>query len=298
MNCYQVKVSIIIRTLNEDRHLSDLLEGIRSQITSFIEVEVILVDSGSTDDTICIAESYQCRIEHIRREEFSFGRSLNIGCEAASGDVLVIVSGHCIPTNEKWLANLLYPLIAGNVAMVYGRQIGDESSRFSECMIFDKYFPAISQVPQEGFYCNNANSALLRSVWQKHRFDENLTGLEDLYLAKQLVGIGMKIGYVADAVVFHLHQESWSRIRHRFEREAFALQHIMPEVHLDLIDILRYFMSSIALDSTRAFRRRCFLKYLPSILMYRLMQYWGSYRGNHLHRKISNQRKDRYFYPR
>ena len=298
MNCYQVKVSIIIRTLNEDRHLSDLLEGIRSQITSFIEVEVILVDSGSTDDTICIAESYQCRIEHIGREEFSFGRSLNIGCEAASGDVLVIVSGHCIPTNEKWLANLLYPLIAGNVAMVYGRQIGDESSRFSECMIFDKYFPAISQVPQEGFYCNNANSALLRSVWQKHRFDENLTGLEDLYLAKQLVGIGMKIGYVADAVVFHLHQESWSRIRHRFEREAFALQHIMPEVHLDLIDILRYFMSSIALDSTRAFRRRCFLKYLPSILMYRLMQYWGSYRGNHLHRKISNQRKDRYFYPR
>jgi len=292
------KISVIVRTFNEARHIPDVLKGIRSQVIQGASFEIIVVDSGSTDGTLDIAESFDCRIEHIPRESFSFGRSLNIGCSAASGSVLVMISGHCIPANASWLAELVAPLANGRVALAYGCQRGDGSSHFSECRIFEKYFPSTSVIPQEGFFCNNANSAVLRSVWEQYQFDEGLTGLEDMHLAKRIIGEGLCVGYVAEALVHHLHDETWGRIKSRFEREAIAMRHIMPEVHLSFADFMRYASSSILLDFGAAIQTKQFLRYAPEIIMYRLSQYWGSYRGNHRHRKLSREVKERYYYPR
>ena len=293
-----MKASIIIRTYNEARHLSELLGGIHKQRAPGIDFEVIVVDSGSTDQTLDIAHQFACRIEHISKAEFSFGRSLNRGCQAAEGDVLVFVSGHCIPASDHWLVKLVEPLQNGDVIWTYGKQLGNGLSRFSECRVFEKYFPNQSQIPQEGFFCNNANSALLTEVWRMHPFDEELTGLEDMHLARQLVNLGMRIGYVAEAPVYHLHNETWFQVKNRFEREAIALQHIMPEVHVNFMDFMRYLTSSLLLDAGVALREKMFFKQAPDIFAYRLAQYWGVYRGNHFHRQLSKQRKERYFYPR
>lgn len=84
-------ISFVIRTLNEAEHLEDLLQSIRAQEAKDLSSEIILVDSGSTDGTLSIAERHGCVIHHIEREEFSFGRSLNLGCAAASGVVLVFI---------------------------------------------------------------------------------------------------------------------------------------------------------------------------------------------------------------
>jgi len=292
-----MKASIVIRTYNEARYLPELLAGIHGQKTDF-EHETVLVDSGSTDRTVKIAEQFGCRIEHIRKSDFSFGRSLNVGCRAACGQCLVFVSGHCIPRDEHWLSRLIEPLGRDGIAYTYGGQLGNGESRFSECQIFGKYFPAESRLPQDGFYCNNANAALLREVWREHPFDEELTGLEDMHLAKALVGRGMKIGYVADAAVYHLHAESWAQVRRRFEREAIALRHIMPEIHLSITDFMRYLASAVLLDVGAALQRRRFRQLAGEIVLYRLMQFWGAYRGNHIHRKLSRARKEAYFYPR
>lgn len=289
--------SIVIRTLNEARYLGDLLESIGQQKTDGLEWEVVLVDSGSTDGTLDTAASYGCRIVHITREEFSFGRSLNLGCKAAKGDVLVFVSGHCVPAYNHWLQQLCEPVLSQKVAYTYGRQVGDDSSFYSERRIFAKYFRSVSSVPQEGFYCNNANSALNRQVWEANPFNEALTGLEDMELAKRLVARGHKVGYVAQACVFHHHHEAWASIRRRFERESIALRAIMPELHLSAIDIARYIVSSIVMDWRSALRNGQFMASWQGIIQYRVMQYWGSYRGNHEHRILSRQRKDKYFYP-
>lgn len=224
-------VSIVIGSLNEGRHLGDLLLMIDQQKCQGFEVETVVIDSGSTDNTLDIARSHGVRVTTIKKEEFSFGRSLNLGCKYANGEILVFISGHCVPVNANWFQNLCRPLLDGLVSYTYGCQIGDDESNFSERRIFAKYFPDRSAIPQEGFFCNNANSALLRSAWEKFPFDEELTGLEDMELAKRLVAQGMRVGYVADAVVFHHHNESWPQIRRRFEREALALRSIMPEVH-------------------------------------------------------------------
>ena len=137
---------------------------------------------------------------------------------------------------------------------------------------------------------------MTRAAWASHRFDEDLTGLEDMAMAKALVQIGARIGYVAEAAVYHHHAESWTQIRRRFEREAIALQSIMPEVHLSRFDLIRYIVSSVRMDWAQAIREGQLSAFGP-ILKYRIAQFTGSYRGNNDHRKLSRARKDRFFYP-
>ena len=289
--------SIVIRTLNEAEHLDDLLTLIEQQETNGLSHEVVLVDSGSTDATLEIARRHGCRITRITREEFSFGRSLNRGCQVAGGDILVFISGHCVPAGRDWLQRLCQPIINGEVSYSYGRQIGDDDSNFSERRIFAKYYPVDSVIPQDGFYCNNANSALARSAWEPCPFDEELTGLEDMDSAKRLVQVGHAIGYVADAPVYHHHTETWRSVRRRFEREAIALQKIMPELHVSGVDMLRYIVASVASDWRSAIRHRQFNRSWLGVIYYRVNQYLGSYKGNNEHRKLSHKEKDRFFYP-
>ncbi len=293
-----MSASIIIRTYNEEKHLGDLLDSIRLQDTSGIDVQTVVVDSGSKDSTLEIAESFGCEIVHISKHDFTFGRSLNVGCEAASGEFIVFISGHCVPVNMKWLKALIAPLGEGVADYSYGCQIGNGDSKFSECQLFKKYFPETSKIPQNSFFINNANSAIKKSVWERNRFDEELTGLEDMELGKRLTMNGSKLAYVADATVYHLHDETWHKVKSRYEREAIALQRIMPEVHVQFPDFLRYLFSSIYFDFGAAIQEKKLVRSIPGIVMYRLMQYWGVYRGNHIHRKLSRAMKEEYFYPK
>nr|VFJ62225.1 MAG: L-ascorbate metabolism protein UlaG, beta-lactamase superfamily [Candidatus Kentron sp. DK] len=297
INLADARISLIIRTLNEATYLEELLQGIATQQTHGLAHEVVLVDSGSTDDTLKIAERHGCRIHHITREEFSFGRSLNRGCEAAEGGILVMISGHCVPIDDQWLQRLCQPILDGAVDYAYGRQFCGQNSYFSECRIFAKYFPENSRIPQDDFFCNNANAAILRSTWENYRFDEDITGLEDMALAQRLVANGGKLAYVAEAGVLHHHNESWPQIKHRFEREAIALQKIMPQVHMRWWDLVRYIITSTGKDWRHAWRQGVWRKNVADIVRYRRNQYWGSFRGNREHSKLSHVEKEKYFFP-
>jgi glycosyltransferase involved in cell wall biosynthesis len=292
-----VRASIVIRTYNEARHLPELLDAIGSQSLGEGERETIVVDSGSTDATLHIAREHGCRIVHIAREEFSFGRSLNLGCAAASGRVLVFISGHCVPGDPVWLENLVSPVERGDADLTYGRQLGGERTRFSEHQIFRKYFPAKSGRQPNGFFCNNANAAVRRSAWESFRFDETLTGLEDLHLGKRLVEAGGRVAYVPSAAVLHHHDETWSQVTRRFEREALALQSIMPEIHIGSIIAARYFAAATWGDWRRARNRGVLLRNAWPVVAYRFSQYYGSWKGNHSHRRMSRDSRERYFYP-
>ena len=290
-------VSVIIRTLNEARYLPELLQSIRSQESERFLVEVVLVDSGSTDNTLAIAESFGVRVVHIAKENFSFGSSLNLGCANALGDYLVFVSGHCVPVNEYWIDSLVSPLM-GDCAYVYGRQLPRDTTKFSEGQIFQKYFPNASRIPQPGIFCNNANAALRADIWAKFRFDETLTGCEDMELANRLVNSKLRIGYVASAPVYHIHDESWEQVQKRYEREALALRSILPEVNVTALDMIRYFLVGCVSDFRVALMCGSLSNTGWSIIRFRWAQYFGAYNGHNAHRRNSKLQKERYFYPR
>ena len=117
-------------------------------------------------------------------------------------------------------------------------------------------------------------------------------------LARRLQNNGMSIAYVSEAAGYHIHEETWVNIRTRYESEAYDFQHIMPEVHVGFSDFIRYFVSAVLFDVSEAIQSKRFVRVLPEIIMFRLMQFWGSYRGNHEHRRLSKKMKERYFYPK
>lgn len=290
--------SIVIRTYNEACYLPEVLLAVSEQTVPASEREVILVDSGSKDRTLEIAEHHGCRIVHIKQSDFSFGRSLNVGCEVARGRNLVFISGHCVPTSPDWLARLVAPIEAGEAGITYGRQEGGPETKFSEHMLFAKYFPEADLPPPSEFFCNNANAAVRKDLWERHRFDETLTGLEDMHFARRVVAEGGKVRYVPGSSVYHYHHETWRKVKIRYEREAIALQKIMPEVHVHASDAARYFVAGVFGDWARALGQKRFLRFASEIISFRFCQFYGTWRGNHIHRQLSRKSKEKYFYPR
>src|SRR6185436_19806923 len=272
MNC-----SIVIRAYNEEKHISRLLEGIQHQTAN--DVEVILVDSGSSDSTVSIAESFGAKIVHIPPQEFTFGRSLNLGIQAALSEFIVIASAHVYPVYPDWLATLLHPFEDHEVALVYGKQRAAESAKFSEQQIFHQWYPDISKPRQETAFCNNANSAIRRSLWEKNPYDDTLTGLEDLAWAKWAKEQGYDIAYVAEAEVIHVHNETPRGVFNRYRREAMAFKQIYPESHFSVYDFLRLTAMNILSDLRHAAREGVLWKTIASIFWFRFMQFYGTCMG-------------------
>ncbi len=291
MNC-----SIVIRAYNEGKHIGRLLEGIRHQTIN--DVEIILVDSGSTDSTISIAESFGARIVRIASDEFTFGRSLNFGLREATRELVVIASAHVHPVYPDWLESLLHPFQDDKVALTYGKQRGPESANFSERQIFHQWYPDVSQPRQATAFCNNANAAIRKKLWEKNLYDEALTGLEDLAWAKQAKEQGYAVAYVAEAEVIHVHKETPLGVFNRYRREAMAFKRIYPESHFNVYDFVRLTTTNILSDLWHAMRERVLLKNIASIFWFRFMQFHGTRLGQRETSLITPQLRETFYYAR
>ena len=285
----------MIRALNEGQHLGRLLEGLEKQ--SRAVNEVILVDSGSTDDTVEIAKNHGCRIVTIDKRDFSFGRALNYGCEAASGDVIILLSAHVYPVYDSYVQNIVKPLETTKATLVYGRQIGDHRTKLSERRIMKKWFPAGNVRAQSHPFCNNANAATLASTWNEFRYDESLTGLEDLDYAKRLSESGCEIGYAGDAPIVHVHEESWSQITNRYRREAIAHKRIYPAKQMSGPHAARLAAVNIVADWMEALREGEFVSNASDVVRFRSSQFYGTWQGFRDPRPTHEQLMRRYYYP-
>jgi glycosyltransferase involved in cell wall biosynthesis len=288
--------TIIIRSYNEEKHLRKLLEGIKRQ-TVFLNTEVILVDSGSNDNTVAIATEYGVKIINIKPHEFSFGRALNLGCLAAKGKFLLFASAHVYPLYTDWVEKMLNPFSDEKVALVYGRQVGCEISKYSEQQLFNKWFPAYSNYDQAISFCNNANCAVRKELWRAQPYDESLTGLEDLDWASKMQGRGYKIAYEAVAPIVHVHDETPARVKNRYRREAIALKIIYPHEHFSFLHFLKLTFGNICSDSFHALHDRQFFKNFISIISFRYMQFWGTYLGYHQKNQPNETLRKRLYYP-
>jgi glycosyltransferase involved in cell wall biosynthesis len=287
--------SIIIRCFNEEEHIGRLLTGINQQ--SIKNYEILLVDSGSTDATLSIASRFPVKIVYISPEEFSFGRALNKGCQEAHGEFLVFISAHCWPVYHDWLEQLIRPFTDEKVVLVYGKQRGNEYSKFSEHQIFRNWFQERSQESHEHPFCNNANCAIRREIWEKMPYNEDLTGLEDIDWAKRALERGYKIAYSAEAEIIHVHHETPDRIFNRYFREAIALKNIFPQERFSFWDFLKLYISNVYADCYRAYKEGALSGNILDIFQFRFMQFWGAYKGFSKRDPLSKNLKNTLYYP-
>jgi len=288
--------SIIIRAYNEEEHIGRLLVGITAQTVK--DVQLILVDSGSSDRTVEIARQYAVEVVSIRPDEFTFGRSLNMGIAQARADIVVLASAHVFPVYPDWLAAMLEPFSDKKVGLVYGKQRGGDRSQFSEHQIFHQWYPDHSVRSQATPFCNNANAAIRLSLWWEHPYDEALTGLEDLAWGKWLQEKGYSISYVAEAEVIHVHNESLDGIFNRYKREGMAFKRIYPQEQFTRRDQLRLFIQNIINDWREARKLGRLGRDSWNIVRFRWYQFSGTYYGYKLSGPLTWQLKQAFYYPR
>ena len=220
-----MKVSIIIRSKNEEKWIGLCLESIFSQ--SYQNLEVILVDNNSKDATVKKAENWPIKI--IKIEKFLPGDAINQGINQSSGEIIVCLSAHCIPINKEWLSNLVRPLENPSIAGVYGKQIPLSSSSALNKRDLFIVFGDDRRIQEKDTFFHNANSAFTRDIWKKFPFDSTATNIEDRLWGQEVIKSGAKIAYEPDACVYHhhgIHQDAdesrANKIVNIMENDAFS----------------------------------------------------------------------------
>jgi rhamnosyltransferase len=288
--------SVIIRAYNEEEHIGRLLSGLLQQTVR--DVEIILVDSGSTDATLSIVSRYPVKVIHIKPEDFTFGRSLNYGCAAATSPFLIFASAHVYPVYPDWLERIVKGFDDQRVALVYGKQRGNRNTRFSEQQQLEKMFPENSNPEQKHPFCNNANAAVRQSPWEEHPFDEELSGLEDLEWATWAVENDYYLYYSAEAEIIHLHDESPRKVYNRYQREAMALKTINPQERFHLGDFVKLYTTNVLSDFRNAIAQGVFWDNVWEIIWFRWMQFWGTYRGFAISGPVTRRLIATFYYPK
>ncbi len=272
------ETSIVIRAFNEERHLPRLLEAIKQQ--AYRDFEVIVVDSGSFDGTPEIALRYGARLLRIASHDFTFGYSLNAGIRGSQGWYIVIVSAHALPLDSSWLGGLIDPLRDPSVAMVYGRQLGTPTSKFSELQDFRRMFgPERVVLPPRTFLANNANSAIRKDLWEQHPFDEALPGLEDIEWTKHWMEHNHRVVYEPQSAIYHIHEESWRQVRRRYYREALAAKWIGIKRRIHIPQEMLSEGKNLTTDLIQAGWERCLIPKLTEIVLFRFNKTVGMVQG-------------------
>lgn len=272
-----MKASLIVRTLNEEKRVGVLLERIRQQ--SHRDLEVIVVDSGSTDRTLDIVEPQCDALERIHSRDFTFGYSINTGAARASGDIFVLISAHAYPVDDRWLERLLEPFEQPDVAMTFGRHIGVQETKFAERRDFERLFGAAhTQRHPLPFFANNANAAVRAALWRERPFDEYVSGLEDIEWARHFHQCGKRIVYVPSAAVHHVHEEVWPQVYNRYRREAMAARYMELDEPPMASPKARVALRRVAEDTASAIACRAW-HHIPDSVRFRFEQWRGSRDG-------------------
>ena len=227
-----MKVSILIRTKNEEAAIAKTLNIINSQTLQ--PYDIIVVDSGSTDQTVEIVRQWKnINLIQIKSEDFIYGKSLNIGFEAAKGDVVISLSAHAFPKDTEWLEMLVKPFNDPNVAATYGRQLPHLDAWPPVQRDYLSYYGDSIRVQNDAkdpanFCFSNSNSAVRRSIWETQPFHETISYAEDQEWAANVLRLGYKIIYEPQATVYHSHNESFSKVflrsynEHRAYKELYG----------------------------------------------------------------------------
>jgi glycosyltransferase involved in cell wall biosynthesis len=184
-----------------------------------VELEIVVVDNESSDNSALVAREYGAKVVFLPVAEFSWGRALNRGIAASSGEIILLLSADAHPANNSWVIEMAAPLNEPNVAVVYGRQIPRTDAPIDEIVRLRKFFPPKNvkfdtqtiEFEKKVVITSNACAAFPKKIWESYLFDERVNGNEELPWSTQILKTGFKIMYCSNAIVFHSHKDTLLR---------------------------------------------------------------------------------------
>jgi rhamnosyltransferase len=208
-----VRASVVIRARDEAAAIGETLALLGAQR---LDHEVVVVDSGSRDDTVGIAHRHGARVLTIPPEQFTYGRALNVGAQAATEpDVVVALSAHAYPRDPDWLGRLVAhfeddPL----VACACGWPRGPDGAPLTEPLRQDAAM--IGRNVEWGY--SNAAGGFRAALWRARQFREDLPGTEDREWSRWALQHGHV--FVADPTLQVDHDHAGDSLRECFDRYA------------------------------------------------------------------------------
>lgn len=228
-----MSTSVIVPTLNASRYLPRLIGALRTQ--SIPPLEIIVIDSSSTDDTATIASEAGCVVEIVPRDEFDHGGTRNRAANLARGELLVFMTQDAVPADERFLEELARPIREGLAVAAYARQIPYPDAFPPEAFARTFNYPAVSSLRSEGdisrlglrafFFSNVASMVSKNAFLEAGRFPERTVMNEDMLLCAKLLRAGHRVAYRAEAIVSHSHNYRLDQqFRRNFDIGAFVSQ--------------------------------------------------------------------------
>lgn len=221
--------TIVIPTRNAGSEFAVCLERVLAQRID-LPYDVLLVDSGSTDETLSLAARFPVRLLQVPPSSFNHGLTRNAGLEQAPGRWGVLLVQDAWPADEHWLATLLEPLRADEtLAGAYSRQLPRPDA--PPLVRYDLLASLAGQdqplvhvaapanqpahVQRAAINFDDVSSAVVLDVWRRMPFAALPFG-EDLEWARRVTTAGYRLAFVPRSMVIHSHNRGW---RYRLWRD-------------------------------------------------------------------------------
>ena len=267
-------VTVIMRSKNSADTIGQALAGLFAQ--RYDDVELLVVDSGSTDRTLEIVRQYPARLIEIAASDYYPGPVLNLAIAESRTDLVVFQNSDVVPLTPDALRALVAPFGDPAVQATFGRQVPRPEAHTWVRRDYAAAFPASGDAPSWLPY-SLPFAAMRKSAWQSRPFYADAWGSEDTEWGAWARRAGHPVAYVPGAAVMHSHNYALRQLfgRRFIEGEADAF---VPGTSGSALGQARRALTAVARDVAWHLRAGD-LRGLVQSPARRAVYHWAYYRG-------------------
>lgn len=215
-------VSLIFTVLNEGEDVCKLMESLLRQTR--LPDEVVVVDGGSTDNTVAVLERYADRLplQVFVEPGANISQGRNVAIAQATHD-LIAVTDAGVRLEADWLEQLLAPFNRSDPPdFVSGFFLPDPQGLFEHALAMTT-LPAREEMGKGRFMPSSRSVAFTRTAWERvGGYPEWMTWSEDVLFDLALMNAGAKIVYQPDAIVWFRPRASLSAFMRQYRNYAYG----------------------------------------------------------------------------